>query len=135
MAALYADTFEDRNIRFELKLPLNDRMEILASAPLLASAITNLLSNAAKFAPEGSAVLLVLAATDRYFTVTVQDEGPGVVTTSIAELAGAGRKAGPGSHGFGLRHVQAVAIRHGARLTLANTTPGLKVTIAFVRPT
>ena len=135
VAALYADTFEDRNIRFELKLPLNDRMEILASAPLLASAITNLLSNAAKFAPEGSAVLLVLAATDRYFTVTVQDEGPGVVTTSIAELAGAGRKAGPGSHGFGLRHVQAVAIRHGARLTLANTTPGLKVTIAFVRPT
>ena len=134
VATLYADTFEDRDIRFELQLPPDDRMEVIASAPLLASAITNLLSNAAKFAPEGSAVSLVLAATDRHFSVIVQDEGPGVATTSIAELAGAGRKAGPGSHGFGLRHVQAVAIRHGARLTLANTNPGLKVSIAFVRP-
>ena len=135
VAALYADTFEDRNIGFDVQLPPDERMQILASAPLLASAITNLLSNAVKFAPAGSAVSLVLTATDKHFTVTVQDEGPGVATTSIVDLAVAGRKAGPGSHGFGLRHVQAVAIRHGARLTLTNTNPGLKVCIAFVRPT
>ena len=135
VAALYADTFEDRNIGFDVQLPPDERMQILASAPLLASAITNLLSNAVKFAPAGSAVSLVLTATDKHFTVTVQDEGPGVATTSIVDLAVAGRKAAPGSHGFGLRHVQAVAIRHGARLTLTNTNPGLKVSIAFVRPT
>ena len=53
---------------------------LLGSAPLLTQALTNLLQNAAKYAP-GAHVSLTLKAEPGRAVLTVEDDGPGVIST------------------------------------------------------
>lgn len=132
VADLFTDTLEDNGVEF--KRDFGDRdVNIQGSVPLIASAMTNLMSNAVKHAPKGSTVTLSLTAQENDIKLSISDEGPGVPTTDIAELAELGNSGSSGGYGFGLRHVQAIAIRHGARFTLRNANPGLKATIRFTQ--
>ena len=104
---------------------------LLCSKPLIESALSNLVSNALKHAPTGSQVTITVEKRDLNIFVSVQDEGPGVSDTDIGELARQGRKMKSGGNGFGLPHVQAVAIRHGGKLRLENLNSGLRATLRF----
>lgn len=132
VADLFADTLEDAGLEFERQFDEGPDT-IFGSEPLIASALSNLISNAGKHAPQGSCITLIVKKSHKTISVAVRDEGKGVPTTDIGELSRLGARAGSGGHGFGLRHVQAVAIRHGARLALDNAEPGLKASLRFAR--
>jgi PAS domain S-box-containing protein len=70
--------FGDRfGVRFELDGDLPGR-RVLADRKRLLQVMTNLLSNAAKFSPEGGAVQVALKEDGRSVRVAVQDRGPGI---------------------------------------------------------
>lgn len=128
--SLFEQAFEDSNVKLIANIDVGDT-SVLGSTPLIQSAITNLISNALKYAPPGSTVTARLQRNGSQLTLSIRDEGPGVEDTDINALARLGRESQTGGNGFGLRHVQAVAIRHGARFTIENASPGLNATLSF----
>ncbi|MCW5621844.1 MAG: HAMP domain-containing histidine kinase [Burkholderiales bacterium] len=100
---------------------------------LLRSALMNLIENALKHSPPGAAVKVAVQAEAHAVTIAVRDQGPGAASDDLTQLIAAGSQGPAPGHGFGLRLVQAVAIRHGARILLQNTRPGFEVTMRFSR--
>jgi signal transduction histidine kinase len=107
---------------------------VLGDRNLVAQMVSNLLDNAIKFTPAGGAVTLALNAGDRA-TLTVADTGPGLPegTAVFERFARGERDRATRGHGLGLALVQAIATRHGARLTLPPVAQGLAVAVAFPR--
>lgn len=128
--ALYADAFEEKLVTLEMQFLEHDAF-FRGSKPLVESAVVNLLSNALKHAPEGSVVTVTTLSEDQRIGFIVRDRGAGVTSTSVQDLSALGRAAGSGGNGFGLRHVEAVAIRHGAQLRLEQVQPGLAASLYF----
>ena len=127
---LYSDSFDEMLVSVDVYAEDTDA-EILGSKPLIESALINLLSNALKHAPRGSKVAVSTVRDGQRVGFVVRDQGPGVKCTQLETLAALGRVGDSSGHGFGLRHVEAVAIRHGAQLKLENEDPGLKVSLFF----
>ncbi|NNM77736.1 HAMP domain-containing histidine kinase [Sphingomonas sp. ID1715] len=102
---------------------------------LLAQALVNLIENAQRHTPAGTAIRVELAASDDVCRLQVSDNGPGVraedrerIVQRFIRLEGS--RSAPG-HGLGLNLVAAVARLHGAQLSFGDNGPGLIVTIAF----
>lgn len=127
---LYADSFDEKSVSVDVYIEDEDA-EILGSKPLIESALINLLSNALKHAPRESKVTVSLVRDGQRVGFIVRDRGAGAKSTELDALAALGRARGAGGNGFGLRHVEAVAIRHGAQLKLENADPGLKASLFF----
>jgi signal transduction histidine kinase len=70
----FADRFK---VRFEMEGELPGR-EVVADHKRLLQVMTNLLSNAAKFSPEGDAVKIVMTQNGANVRIAVQDRGPGI---------------------------------------------------------
>lgn len=127
---LYSESFDEMAVSIGVNIEDADA-HILGSKPLIESALINLLSNALKHAPRGSKVTVSMVRDGKRVGFVVRDHGPGVSNTELEALAALGRAGDSGGHGFGLRHVEAVAIRHGAQLKLENAAPGLKASLFF----
>jgi two-component system sensor histidine kinase QseC len=99
---------------------------------LLAALLRNLLDNALRHAPAGSAVTLRLAAD----AVEVLDDGPGVAPEHLARLGDRffrpPGEAGPGS-GLGLSIVQRIAALHGLQVVWANRGEGRGFAVRLAR--
>lgn len=104
-------------------------------ADLLAQAVANLLENALRHTPPGARIEVSVRNGRQGAEIAVRDDGPGV-PSDLREVALApfGRleasRSTPGS-GLGLAIVASVALRHGARLELADAGPGLAAAIRF----
>ena len=89
--------------------------------------VTNLLTNAVKFAPEGSTVRLTVATVDHAALLDVSDAGPGIDATEIPHLSEPfwrGRAArGVAGSGIGLAVVAELVGAHGGRVGV-ESTPG-----------
>ena len=127
---LYKDAFEEKDVALDFSPEASDAT-VLGRAPLITNLAANLLNNALKHTPEGGVVTVMIATDDSAITLSVTDTGPGTDTDDIGELIRRGASGPVAGYGFGLRFVQAVAIRHGARVMLKNQSPGLKITIIF----
>ncbi|HEY3656290.1 MAG TPA: ATP-binding protein [Steroidobacteraceae bacterium] len=96
---------------------------------LLAQALSNLIDNALKFAPENGMIgVAVLRRADGAVQIAVADNGPGITDTEKAKVVerfyrGDASRGTPGV-GLGLSLVQAVAKLHGSALELFDGTPG-----------
>lgn len=110
---------------------------VRGNGQLLAQAVSNLLDNAIKYTPEGGAISLRLEGPSdgRAARVTVADSGPGIpeemrekVLERFVRLDTA--RASPGN-GLGLSLVDAVAGLHGAKVTLEDNAPGLRISLDF----
>lgn len=105
---------------------------------LVARAVTNLVSNALKQAPAGSAVE-VLAALDAQgaLAIEVRDRGPGLGAAQLAQLSRGDAGLASGDRrgvGLGLLFVQRVAQRHGGTLRAALREGGGTVFVLRLPP-
>jgi signal transduction histidine kinase len=123
---LAATHLGDRPVQTELA-----EVVVAADPRLLGRAIANLLQNAAKYTPPGTAIHVTVA---RGATVTVRDHGPGVPDDELAHLfqpfyrtESGSRRAG--GHGLGLMIVHQVVEQHSGRVSARNADPGLEVTL------
>lgn len=128
----HARLVRDRKVSIEvpLTLPLVD-----ADWTLVDQAVTNLVANAVRHAPEGSRIW-VSAHQDApgWVTVRVRDQGPGVPPELRAAVLEPFRR-GPGStsSGIGLAIVRAVVEAHGGELSVGDA-PGGGTEVAFTLP-
>ena len=117
-------------VQIEPDLPLIDGDPVL-----LDEVVSNLLENAARYAPEGSTVSMNLAATKgRTVTLRVSDHGPGIDPETV-NLVFQPFWRGPESHssGLGLAIVRAIVEAHGGTIGVDNT-PGGGATFAVRLP-
>lgn len=112
-----------------LKLDLPDQpVEIETDPDRLFQAVTNLVSNAAKFSPSGSTVDIVLTSADDMATIRVSDQGPGVPETFRSRLFDRFSQAGqpgegkrmPGT-GLGLAITKGIVGQLGGKIRLDET--------------
>ncbi|MEM9601489.1 MAG: ATP-binding protein [Pseudomonadota bacterium] len=104
----------------------------------LASAFENIVRNAMRYAPEGSAVTLHVAQLGQQVTVTVSDRGPGVEESKLERLFEAfyrvdgARETSTGGHGVGLAISKEAVARHGGTLRARNLEGGgLEVSVSL----
>ncbi len=103
---------------------------------LLAQALSNLIDNALKYAPDGGAIDVAVARRgEDLVEIAVADNGPGIDDTEKTKVferfyRGDASRGTPGV-GLGLSLVQAVAKLHGSTLELSDRHPGLRVALAL----
>jgi hypothetical protein len=103
---------------------------------LLAQALSNLIDNALKFAPDGGLIAVaVQRCPEGGVRIAVRDNGPGIrdcEKTKVLErfYRGDASRGTPGV-GLGLSVVQAVAKLHGGALELSDRDPGLEVLLTL----
>jgi two-component system sensor histidine kinase CpxA len=110
-------------------------LEIAGDHELLRRAIENVVRNAIRYAPEGSAIQIGATAQKGSATVTVRDHGPGVPEEALARIftpfyrVDASRDSSTGGVGLGLAIASRAILLHQGRISAANAGPGLVVTI------
>lgn len=132
-AELYRDAALPAGVELAVDAAGSEGARVHGVEEHLRGAVMNLIENALKHSPPESTVRVVVRAEAQAVTVSVRDQGPGAASEDLTELIVAGAQGPAAGHGFGLRFVQAVAIRHGARIQLRNTHPGFEVTLRFPR--
>ncbi len=130
---LFSDSFEDADITLEINnIEAGKGVKTSGRETLIQRMIANLLTNILRYAADGKIAKIRLDIKNDLAMLQVQDYGPGVASTHIDTLAKQGRhRADAQGYGAGLKFVRAVALRHGAKLSLENTKPGLLVTLKF----
>lgn len=109
-------------------------------AELLRQAIENVVRNALRFAPEGTAIEITLADRDGALALTVRDHGPGVPEEKLDEIfrpfarLSTARERQTGGVGLGLAITERAVRLHGGRVRARNAEGGgLSVEITIPR--
>lgn len=134
VSELYASRAEQAGINFVLALP-DQPQQVHGSAGQLRNALGNLLDNAIKFSAEGTTISVRVSAPPQAVQITIQDGGIGIPPDELPYVFGRfhrGRNATnyPGS-GLGLAIVRCVIEAHHGTIHIANTHPGLCVTLTL----
>lgn len=111
---------EARRIRLDQSLVAS--ISFLGNAALLEQALANLVSNAIKYAPEGTTAGLRAEVREGYVVIAVQDEGPGIPREHLDRLferfyrVDRARSRDRGGTGLGLSIVKHIAAVHEGRV-------------------
>jgi signal transduction histidine kinase len=133
-AEFYEPAAELRGI--ELKFRCDGPMLISGDPVLLAQAMSNLIDNALKYAPQGGKIeVSVQRRGESAVEISVADNGPGIDESEKSKVVerfyrGDSSRGTPGV-GLGLSLVQAVAKLHGSELELHDQQPGLRVVLCI----
>ena len=134
LSALLRDTLrlmqplaEDRRVHLAFDIP---DLTATVDPNALQQALVNLIDNAIKFSPEGSAVDLRAAATNaQEIIITITDQGPGIpkreqqnIFNRFHRLGNELRRETQGT-GIGLSIVKHIAEAHHGTITVASTPP------------
>ena len=119
-----------------LRLAASDRAEVVGDRDLLFDAISNLVDNAIKHGGKGDGAITVAVSRNADGPVlSVADRGPGIpieerehVLRRFYRLERSRKSPG---NGLGLSLVAAVANLHGARIEMADNSPGLRSELHF----
>jgi signal transduction histidine kinase len=135
IAEIYEDVAADAGLELDYRQNQGRSHLITGDRELLLQLFSNLVENAIRHCPAGTAISLALNETEAATVATVRDNGAGIpkgerenVLRRLYRLDKS--RTTPGS-GLGLSLVKAIADLHGATLKLDDGEPGLKVTIAF----
>ena len=136
VAELYEAAAEERGLT--LACDTAPGLVVRGHDQLLALALSNLVDNALKHAPAGSAITVTAALDGGRPALVVGDRGPGIPEADRARALGRfvrldPSRGSPGA-GLGLALVAAVARMHGAEIILGDNAPGLRATLRFARP-
>ncbi|MBS0506610.1 MAG: CHASE2 domain-containing protein [Proteobacteria bacterium] len=119
-------TAQDHQVQLRIT-ELPQAAPIQGDRALICRAITNIVSNAIKFSPPGSAVQCALRAEATYWVISVRDQGPGIAPEQQSHLFQPFKRLHEGSHpgiagvGLGLALVQTVLQRHGGQVQVRST--------------
>ncbi len=107
-----------------LSLSLPPSLMLWCDRALVRIAITNLVSNACRYSPAHTTVVLKLELMDGFVHVLVQDQGPGIAESEWPHLFKRFFRGQHAQHlqgtGLGLYLVQAIAKRHGGSVSVRN---------------
>jgi len=121
--------------RIELALEADEGASVRADAEALRILVRNLVDNAVRYTPEGGRVLVHIARQGEAVVLEVQDSGPGIPVEERARAFDRFHRRASlpeGGCGLGLAIVQAIAERHGARVSLDDAPlGGLRVCVVF----
>jgi signal transduction histidine kinase len=136
---LTAPLFAQRGQRVRVDLPY-PLPAVLGDAPRLTQVFVNLLANAHKFAPAGSALAIGGEVTAEQVVLWVDDEGPGLPAAAESgrelfrrfvrspEQMGEPEQSGMG---LGLWIVQSIVERHGGTVEAQRREPGTRMRVAL----
>jgi len=136
VAELYDAAAEEQGIR--LVASAEAGLVVRGHDQILALALSNLVDNALRHAPQGSAIEVAARLDAGTPALVVADRGPGIPEAdrerALRRLVRLDpSRGGPGA-GLGLALVAAVARLHGATLVLGDNAPGLVVTLRLANP-
>jgi len=111
-------------------------LRLVGDPVLIAQALSNLVENALKYAPQGGTIAVSARREDGHcLALSVVDNGPGIASDERPKVVERfyrvdGSRGTPGV-GLGLSVVSAVARLHGGALRLEDNAPGLRATLAL----
>jgi PAS domain S-box-containing protein len=118
----------------------NDLPELMLDESLFGRALTNLVSNAIKFSPQGGRVTVETAHRGGGVVVTVRDRGPGIAPADRGKLFqrfGLHSKLGKTGTGLGLFIVKSVVDAHGGEVDLECPAEGgavFRISLPLAKP-
>lgn len=129
---------DQRGQRLTVELPYPLPV-VEGDAPRLTQVFVNLLGNANKFAPAGSALRIGGEVRPGEVALWVEDEGPGLPAGSEARLferfvrtaSAAGEEPEESGMGLGLWIVKSIVERHGGRVEALAAPPGTRVRLVL----
>ncbi len=134
LVEFYSPIAQDRGIAI---VATGDAEPVPGHRALLTQALSNLLENALRYAPEGSTITIATLDAPDHAILSVSDEGPGVpeeflarATRPFVTLDSSRQQK---NSGLGLTLVAAVARLHNGTVTLENRHPGLSVRLSLSR--
>jgi two-component system sensor histidine kinase CpxA len=133
--------FEGAAKSVSVRLTGSADVRLEGSRELLCSAIENVLRNAVRYSPAGTAVDVAVRATARDVEIVVADEGPGVPAGELEQIfepfyrVAEARDRDSGGEGIGLAITAQVMRAHGGSASARNRTArGLEVRLTLARP-
>ncbi len=118
-----------------------DLPRVMADRGRIVQVLNNLLSNAARHAPESSPIRVEAAGDDGYIGISVSDEGRGIPPDRLphifrkrARLAGADAQGLTGGTGLGLAICKGLVEAHGGRIRAESGGTGLGARFTFTLP-
>lgn len=125
---------DDKSITIHAELA--EKINVRVDPLLLASAISNILSNAIKYSPDQSIIDVKLSTDEKGFTLIISDTGNGVPEQALAHLftpfyrVNLARDRNTGGTGLGLAIAKQAVMAHQGEIFAKNkATKGLSVTI------
>jgi signal transduction histidine kinase len=117
----------------DLTFRSNGPLLVSGDPVLLAQALSNLIDNALKYAPQHGSIEVAVAKYGANAEISVSDNGPGIDELEKTKVVqrfyrGDASRGTPGV-GLGLSLVQAVAKLHGSPLELRDNSPGLRAVL------
>jgi len=119
---------------------LGDSMQVKASSFAIDTLVQNLLSNASKYSPEGSAICITVGRKGGHPFICVEDSGPGIAEEERTQVFERFYRI-PENHetmsttgcGLGLAIVSNIVQQHQAKIELGESSfsTGLAVTVTF----
>ncbi len=132
---VYAEVAEDAGQ--SLRCDLDGAAWVMGDRELLTQAFANLIENAVRHCPQGTAIRCEVRAEGNRVTASVLDTGPGIPAAErelvLRRLYRLEKSRTTEGTGLGLSLVKAVADLHGAGLALSDALPGLRVDLQFAR--
>ena len=108
---------------------------VMADRRRVAQVLNNLLANAARHAPESSAIRVAAVHEDAAVAISVSDEGQGVAPQQLSQLF---RKhpdsRAPAGYGLGLAICKGLVEAHGGRIRAESAGLGRGTTVTFTLP-
>jgi signal transduction histidine kinase len=129
----YHAVAEERGI--SLQTDISDPLPLLGDRDLIQQAVANLLDNALKFSPPGSAIAFTAMLHNDTIEIGIADHGPGISEADRERATERFFRAESARHtsgsGLGLALVAAVANLHTGTLRLRDNNPGLRAILSL----
>ncbi len=128
--------------RNDLQIDINpDLPPVMADRRRIVQVLSNLLSNAARYSPADSSILMRVEREGADVAVSVADEGRGIPENLLPHLfrkfspaAGVGYESGLGGSGLGLAICKGIVEAHGGRIWAESEGAGLGARFTFTIP-
>jgi signal transduction histidine kinase len=132
---VYDVVAEDAGDKLDYTVASEGPCQINGDPELLVQLFANLIENSIRYCPAATEIAVRLSEKDAAFVVEVSDDGPGIPAHErenvFRRLYRLERARSTDGSGLGLSLVAAIADLHGARVSLGDNAPGLRVEITF----